>query len=143
MRRGLTVFLCTLLLAFILPIAAAAAAPPAHASGMLRILQTSGSTAPSHQVALTWAASVDAATIALTYTVLRAAGACGATGQTFAAVQSAIAGTTATDATVIVGNEYSYEVEAVSSSGVSSLPSNCVDVLLRPTPPTLQSATGS
>ena len=126
---------------FALP--ALAAPPPARVARGLAVMQTSSSTTASPQVALAWTASASAATVPLTYTVLRADGACGATGQSFVAIQSGITGTSYTDATVTVGQAYSYESEAVSSSGVASLPSNCASAMIRPQPPTGLAATAT
>lgn len=96
-------------------------------------------------VALSWIASPSASAVTgLTYTVLRAAGLCGATGQAFAPLSGAagITGTAFEDTAVVPGGQYSYETVAVAPDGVESAPTNCADATIPIEPPSGETAAG-
>lgn len=91
----------------------------------------------AHQVVLSWTASSDPVS---GYNVFR-----GTTvgGESATPINSSLVlGTTYTDTTVVDGN-YDYYVEAVTATGVSSVPSNSVAVVVLPASPTNLTAVAS
>lgn len=109
----------------------------AGAAALLVLALAAQTTPPSHSATLAWAASVDAsAANPVTYRVLRAPGACGTTGQTFAALAagSAVTATGFVDSTVVGGQTYCYETEAVGANGAVSAPSNTATGAVPPFP---------
>lgn len=114
---------------------AAATKPP--------LATTATATPTEHSVTLSWVASADASSSnPVTYTVLRAAAACGTNGQTLTIVSGAtgITGTSyvdseATDAAIVGGQTFCYGVEAVGANGATSAPDE-VTAAVPPFPPT-------
>lgn len=96
------------------------------ALAILTVAAAAGQTpAPAHKVVLNWAASADAATEALTYSVYRATGACsGSVAPAALSGASLLTATTYTDTAVSGGTSYCYDVVAVSATGAVSAPSN-------------------
>jgi hypothetical protein len=125
------------------PLTARAAPPPAPRPAML---YQSGSSVAQHSVTLSWAASSDASsTNPVTYNVLRANGVCGTSGQTFTLLSAGagLSATTFKDTTVLGGQTYAYEVEAVGQNGAVSGPSNCAVGAVPPFPPGTLAVTGT
>lgn len=125
----------------------AMALPGVGATPRVKVLPyQTASGATAHKVALGWMPSPDAAQVTgLTYTVLRASGACGASGQVFAALAGAsgIAQASYTDQTVLPAATYSYEVVAVAPDGAESAPTNCAEAVIPLAPASGLTATGS
>jgi fibronectin type 3 domain-containing protein len=102
---------------------------------LLLILISFGTTASlaqaQHSVSLTWTDT----TSGVTYNMYRATGAC-ASGLVFSKLNStAITATAYTDASSLTaGTTYCYQVTAVNSSGVESIPSNEAPAVI-PNPP--------